>query len=386
MDSIISAVMDLAERHIKDFRINNGQVVARYCPKCLGGDHGDQDTFAIGLQNGSFNCMRGSCSWKGSFRDLCNYFGERTPEEVEEIRVRKTENKKHYELPKTIIKPLTEEALGYFAMRRISEQTLEAFRVGCDERGNIVFPFYRNNILTFVKFRAPRKYTGEPVNGKKPPKSWMEPNTEPILFGMDDVSTKEPLIITEGEIDALSIYEAGCHNVVSVPAGCKNMDWIELCYDWLDQFSQIIVFGDHDEPGREMISMVQKRLGEYRCMAPDEYPMLRLKNEDGEWEEKDRACKDANEILYAYGSEVLKELVKNCQPAPMKGIINVADIQFVDPATINKIYTRIPTLDDYIDGLREGTLTCMTGKRGEGGRFALVKHREPINIGCLKRG
>lgn len=366
MDNIIAAVMDLAEKHLGSFKIRNGQIVTDLCPMCHGGDNGDRETFSVGLHNGAYNCLRGSCGVKGNFRDLCNFFGEKTPEDLEAIRVNKTEKKKVYAHPEVQMKALTDEAIMYMATRRISLDTLTAFNVCCDEHGNLMFPFYRNKVLTYVKYRAPRKYTGEAVNGKKPPKSWQYPGCEAILWGMDDVDTRKPLIITEGEIDAMSIYEAGCHNVVSVPCGCNNLDWIENCYEWLEQFNEIIIFGDHDEPGREMISMVQKRLGEYRCLTPNEYPIITKKDEDGNIVEGNRSCKDANEILYCYGAAALKKLVEECKPTPIKGIINVADIKFVDPTSIPKIYTRIPTLDDYIDGLREGTLTCMTGKRGDG--------------------
>lgn len=162
----------------------------------------------------------------------------------------------------------------------------------------------------FAKYRKPQKW--QKGDG---PKEWQDKNTEPILFGMDMVSFNKPLIITEGEIDALSIYESGCANVVSVPCGCSNLEWINNCWEWLENFSQIIIFGDSDEPGMDMVSNVMKRLGEDRCLLPPEYPPLIV---DGK--EIGRPCKDANEILYAYGSDYLREFVQSCEPAPIKGV------------------------------------------------------------------
>ena len=78
---------------------------------------------------------------------------------------------------------------------------------------------------------------------------------------------------------------------MSVPAGCENLKWVEECWDWLDQFNEIIIFGDNDVPGRRMVSQLSKRLGESRCRIVEQYP---LDNEG-------RECKDANEILVELG-------------------------------------------------------------------------------------
>lgn len=121
MNDITSAVVALAEKHLGEFRIRNGQIVARLCPFCGGGDNGDTDTFAIGMHNGAFSCLRGGCNKTGSFRDLCEYFGERPA-----VNVPKTvsPSKKTYEKPDaSMLLPLSEEAVTYFAVRKISEDT-----------------------------------------------------------------------------------------------------------------------------------------------------------------------------------------------------------------------------------------------------------------------
>lgn len=360
MDAITSAVLDLAEKHLGDFRIRNGQVMAKRCPFCGGGKNNDYETFAIGLNNGLWNCLRGSCQKKkGNFKDLCDFFGEARYELDNYTQVKIGTTKKVYDKPdEKDLLPMTEEIITYFARsRRISEQTLKDWKVASDKEGNIVFPFYRDGVLTYVKYRKPKNHKKE----DKDPKEWQMKNTEPILFGMDMVSYNKPLVICEGEIDALSLYEAGVTNVVSVPSGCNNMDWVNNCYDWVDQFNQIILFGDSDEPGLEMISVLSKRLGEDRCMIPSTYPELVFNGKD-----YNRLCKDANEILYAYGPETLKALVDACEPAPIKGILDLSAIPYVDPMTIPRIMTKIPALDHAIGGLAEGGVTVISGNAGEG--------------------
>ena len=199
---------------------------------------------------------------------------------------------------------LTDEIIGYFGKRKIGFETLDAFKIGSDDKGNIVFPFYRDNVLVYVKYRAPRK----PQPKEK--KEWQAHNTQPILFGMDMCAFSQPLIITEGQIDCLSMYEAGIRNVVSVPSGCSNLDWIDTCWEWLEKFQNVILFGDNDEPGRKMVREVVRRLDEARCMVVEEYPL----RPDG------KPCKDANEILFFHEADALKTALDSAQPVPVKGI------------------------------------------------------------------
>lgn len=121
MNDVTSAVVALAEKYLGEFRIRNGQIVARLCPFCGGGDNNDTDTFAVGMHNGAYSCLRGGCNVTGSFRDLCEFFGEKPT-----VSIPKTVNptKKTYEKPDpSVLCPLTEEAITYFAIRKISEET-----------------------------------------------------------------------------------------------------------------------------------------------------------------------------------------------------------------------------------------------------------------------
>lgn len=346
-------ILKLCEKHIGEYRIRNGQIVARYCPFCMGGGSSDMETFSVGLYNGAFSCLRGSCGKTGSFRELCEYFGERP---VKMVSLPSSRAKRLYVRPNIALHPATDEIVAYFAQRGISKDTMDAFGISADERGNIIFPFYRDKELVYVKYRKPQKY--KKGDG---PKEWGERNTEPILFGMDLAAFNKPLFITEGEIDAMSLYEAGVTNVVSVPCGCNNLEFVNLCWDWLEKFQQIVLFGDGDEPGVEMVSTLMKRLGEDRCMIAPEYPELLIDGERG-----GRPCKDANEILYAYGKDGLREVADSCEPAPIKGVLNLADVTMIDPTTKPRIFTRIPALDHAIGGLAEGSVTVFSGKRGEG--------------------
>lgn len=361
MTTIANQVIEFADKHIGDYKISNGQLRAKVCPICHGGIHEDKESFAIGLHNGAWFCHRGNhiqdsgVPERGSFEQLCNLFGEHYDGKIIQFN---TVKQKQYTLPDPeMLKPLTPQIIEYFKSRGISETTLEANGISADENGNIVFPFCRDKVLTYVKMRKPYKRSKEDNS----PKEWCLPNTEAIPFGMDNVSFNRTLYITEGMIDALSLYEAGIPNVISVPSGAKSLEFVTTCWEWLEKFKTFVIFGDNDIPGIEMINTLVNRLGEDRCLLTPEYPELVYQGKDF-----GRLCKDANEILCCYGPDALREIAESCKPAPIKGVMQVSDISYVDPMTIPRIVTGVPSLDRCIAGLAEGALTVVFGPRGSG--------------------
>lgn len=94
-------------------------------------------------------------------------------------------------------------------------------------------------------------------------------------------STRE-IMITEGEIDAMSVFQMGAPMpVLSMPSGASNMTWIENDWTALQGFERIYLCFDTDEAGEKAATEAAKRLGLTRC--------FRIKP-PGEW-------KDANECL-----------------------------------------------------------------------------------------
>ena len=348
-------IIEFADKYLTPYKIrakHNGskEIVPELCPFCKGGNSHDKGTFALSTTLGVYVCKRGSCGVTGVFDQLAEFFGDET-------RIEKSENSyikqsKQYVTPDTEIVPTTEQIYKYFESRKISRDTVDAFGIGADVNGMIVFPFYYAGELIYEKFRRPWK----PKPEEKGSKEWAFPGAKSILFGMDMCVLTKPLIITEGMIDCMSLYEAGIRNVVSVPSGCSNLDWIENCWDWLDRFNSIILFGDNDEPGREMIKNIVKRLDESRCRIVEDYP----KRDDG------TEMKDANEILYFDGWASLISMVANAKEIPVKGLIDLSDVTPIDPTTIPRIATNIPDLDRCLGGLQAGAVSIWTGKAGQG--------------------
>lgn len=352
-EELRNEILEFADKHLSPYKIrktpHGDELVPQYCPYCSGGSSGkDTETFALSLERGVFICMRGSCGKRGRYEDLAEHFQEKV------INVRPAAEKKtqNYLLPDTKLSPPTEEIYQYFEKRKISRRTVDAFHIQANPEGMIVFPFYENGINVFEKFRRPWK----PKEDERKMKEWRFPGAKPVLFGMDACSFSQPLVITEGQIDAMSLFEAGITNVVSVPSGCDDMSWVETCWDWLERFKTIILFGDNDEPGRKMVQALVKRLDESRCRVVEDYP------------ESPRGgfCKDANEILLLLGKFELIDMVESAKEIPVKGLLDMATIVPYDPTAVPRIKTMIPALDAAIGGLVEGSITVLTGKAGDG--------------------
>lgn len=172
-------ILAFADAHLQPYRLRNDELIPESCPFCGGGENNDQESFAVNIQDGLYKCMRGTCGAQGRFEQLAARFGERAGAPDPGTRHSGAKSKKQFAIPDTALLPMTEEAIRYFDSRKIGRETLDAYGIASDEKGNIVFPFYRDGKLVYVKYRKPRK--PEP----KEPKEWQFPGAQPILFGMD---------------------------------------------------------------------------------------------------------------------------------------------------------------------------------------------------------
>ena len=250
------------------------------------------------------------------------------------------------------------KAYKYLELRKITPQTINYCNLSQDESGNIVFNYYdTNDVLTLVKYRPSRKID----KSKGDIKTWCQKDadTMPILFNMNKINVNEPLLICEGEIDALSAIESGYTNTVSVPFGAGNFQWIEHNWDWLEQFEQIIICADNDESGLKMIKEATSRLGNWRTkivQLPEYY-----ESEDGR-----RAVNDLNETLYRFGKDYVLKAILNAKDSPVDSVVDFSDVEDIDLSSIDGIYTGIEELDNELMKLFYGTVTILTGTNGSG--------------------
>ena len=85
------------------------------------------------------------------------------------------------------------------------------------------------------------------------------------LFGWHTVPhNASQLIITEGEFDAMAVYQATGRPAVSLPNGCRSFPTELLVL--LEKFDTIYLWMDNDGPGREGAEMFARKLGVERCL------------------------------------------------------------------------------------------------------------------------
>lgn len=260
------------------------------CPKCSAErKKSDVKCLEINADRQIWHCNH--CEWSGSLNQKTNSKLEMSKPKPQSTQI---EWLPEDELP--------EKAKKYLAGRGISKQTIIAYDVRYDPNtyfpqinknsSAICFLYKWNGKVQNIKFRSAKKQFKQIKDGAN------------ILFGIDAVPDylTDYLILTEGEMDALSFHEAGLKFVVSVPNGApsiqsKNFEskfkYLETCKEFLNGFESFIIAVDNDDPGRILALELARRLGPERCYSVT-YP-------DG--------CKDANDVLVKHGKDGITRLI-----------------------------------------------------------------------------
>jgi len=330
--------IDIADKHFRDYRIKNDEIVPVYCPFCQGGNSHDKYTFAVNKHSGTYNCKRGSCGATGSFHQLLRELGEVT-HKAKNFEIKRP--KVNYIPPTVKVEPATSKVEEYLKKRGFSKATWERRGVG-EIDGNIAMPYYENGKLVLMKFRPPHK----PQQGEK--KGWREKGGKPVFWGMDLCTPSKPLLICEGEMDALALDECGISNVVSVPSGVEDLNCVDLCWDWLQTFRKIIIWVDNDEPGQGLQRKLINRLGAARCWV--------VKTER----------KDANEVLVYDGKQAVRDAVKNAVEVPISGLTRLGEVKAFDYDGTLRIKSGIRGVDTVMGGFMSGQFTIWTGVNSSG--------------------
>ena len=322
------------------------------CPYCRGGRNGDKGTFSINLRTGQFKCLRSSCSVSGNMVTLAKDFDWFSLGRDVDAYYKAGNRHKYRRFQKKTepIKPKP-AAVTYLESRGISSGTTEKYQITVQTKNEnvLVFPFLdAAGVMQFVKYRKT-----DFDRGKDTAKEWCEANCKPILFGMYQCNPgNKTLIMTEGQIDSLSVVESGIENAVSVPTGKNGFTWVPYCWDWLQQFETLIVFGDNENGSITLLDDMKRRFrGTIKAVKQQDY----------------KGCKDANELLQKYGKEAVRRAVERAECVPVQRIIRLSDVKTVDLFSLPKISTGFKTLDKVLaGGIYLGQTVIVTGKRGDG--------------------
>jgi len=271
---------------------------------------------------------------------------------------------------KVVAGELSEAAQRFLKHRGISMATAKTLGVFTQERyyrkvggtaEGIGFPYRGEDGIYAVKHRCiePKDFSwdGEPRS------LWNLDRVELEQFGED-----VPLVIAEGEMDAISLYEAGVPNGVSVPHGAPNVvkssridpkhdkkfAFIWDAKDVVNAATKIIICADDDPSGVALATEIARRVGKAKCWMVT-YP-------DG--------CNDINDVLMKHGREAVVEVIDKAKPWPVAGLFDANHYS----EEVKALYLRGPGKGestghadvDTLVSIVEGMVTVVTGIPGSG--------------------
>lgn len=339
--------------------------VKTYCPQCHDQRRDKRDkSLSVDLDKGVWNCHY--CGWGGHLdytETEKKQWMERQPWYAP-IRRQKPVYKKPAPRPTT---PMSTKAIAWFKSRGISETTLLAMKVteGMEwmpqkngQANTVQFNYYHNGELVNTKFRT----------GDKCFKLCKD--AELLPYNIDAIKGCKECIITEGEMDALTFYECGRHDVVSVPNGANaNLDYLDdYIEEYFDDKETIYIASDSDTKGVILRDELIRRFGVERCRV--------LEYGDG--------CKDANEHLQKYGRESLLQCIASAPEIKVDGVFTVSDFeQSLDALFENGMQRGVTVGHENLDELisfETKRLCIVTGIPGNGKSEFIDELAERLNM------
>lgn len=271
--------------------------------------------------------------------------------------------KPQYRYPAPHYAPDKEKTYAYMQTRGISKETVDYLGIEQDTNGNMLLRYFdTNDVFTVCKVRPSRKVE----KSEKVPKIWYLKDDDgvsfdhvPILYNMNRVNTDSPLLITSGEIDCAAAIEAGWTNTVSIPGGDSNTQWVNECWDWLEQFDEIIICPDNDPSGAKYCKEIVPRLGTWRCRVAS-VP------EEVDFGGKKRSVNDLNEMLYFCGKEAVMNMISHAEATPVPSVVNFADINAIDISNMDGVKTGYEDIDSDLHKLFYGSFNVVSGYPGSG--------------------
>lgn len=339
----------------KKVRDESPYLFKRNCPSC-----GSSDANAV-YANGNTHCF--SCD-KTVFanRGKTMQTEDTSDEEVHELETWIPDyNSTPSSLLKVEIKPLDK--------RRINLETVEKFGYGYANGKQVATYFNEAGEPVAQKLRSPDKTF-----------SWIGSPKEATLFGQHlwTPHPKKRIVITEGEIDALSISQIQENKwaVVSVPNGAAAAERdVRKQLEWLSGFKEVVICFDNDEAGQTAARAVAQLLPPNKAFIA-KFPL-----------------KDANEMLQSGRIAEVVSCLWDAKKYKPDGILNGSEI--IDRLNETKPDTSYPFPEWLADtnsktkGIRLGELDVFTSGTGSG-KTTLIKqlqmhyyHTTELNQGLI---
>ena len=226
--------------------------------------------------------------------------------------------------------------------RKITEETCKKFNVRVDQGPVIRFPYYAGGRVVAYKERDKDKNF-----------TWSGKNEENQLFGQQLFGSGKTIVCVEGEIDALSVWQARPNwPVVSIPNGAKAAKKaLQYQLQYLLGFSEIVLMMDNDDAG-------QAAAEECVSLFPSDQVFIATLS----------SYKDASEALQAGDGDAIRQAVWNKRSYVPQSILDGRDLFSLVSSPLHGKDADYPyeKLNKVTGGLRRGELVCLTAGSGTG--------------------
>lgn len=225
---------------------------------------------------------------------------------------------------------LQSQHLEFLRLRGISPETAAKAKLFAAQRwfnrlnanaDCIAFPYYLDGKMVSSKYRSisAKDFTQDAGGSQS-------------FWGIDDLQDEHPIIVVEGEIDALTLIEMGIPNVLSVPAGAplkvvegkvsptedKKFAFVWSAFERLNKAPWVILAVDNDPAGHALAEELARRIGKDKCK------LAKLTR------------KDVNEVFLTDGADAVREIINKAEPYPVQGISSAKDFS----ERLNDLWTK----------------------------------------------
>ena len=252
----------------------------------------------------------------------------------------------------------------FLKSRGISEQTADDMKLFPAEKyfqrlnkktDAIGFPYFKNGKFISAKYRSiESKDFTQDTGGSQD------------FFGIDNVDPTKPVVIVEGEIDALTLMECGIENVLSVPSGApikvsdgkvdasedKRFSFVWNAFDVLEKAPYVTIATDTDTAGQALAEELARRIGKDKCRIAT------------------FGFKDLNEAFLAEGADLVKRIIEDAEPYPVAGLSSASKFSerlndLWGKGTGKGVSTGYSNVDE-IYTISQGQLSIVTGYPSSG--------------------
>ena len=248
--------------------------------------------------------------------------------------------------------------------RRLTEETCKKFNVRVDIGPVVRFPYYSSGKIIAYKERDQSKNF-----------SWVGKNEDHQLFGQHLFGSGKTIVITEGELDALSVWQAKPNwPVVSIPNGAQSArKALQKQLKYLLGFDEIVLMFDADDAGQDAVQS---------CV--DLFPSDRV------FVAAPAGYKDASEALMAGDGESIRQSIWKKTPYVPESIIDGRDLFDLVSSPLHGRDADYPfdDLNGLSGGIRLGELVTITAGSGTGkstlcGEIAVSLINQDYKVGYI---